>query len=109
MIIIYNKYFPRRPFLATNVFGIIFCRGKKGRLSKVDINHEYIHTLQQRELLYVGFALWYYVEWLWRWMRCRDRMKAYRQLLFEREAYDMEGDLEYKHHRRPYAWRRYMK
>lgn len=42
MIIIYNKYFPRAPFLATNVFGVIFCRGKKGRLSAVDINHEYI-------------------------------------------------------------------
>lgn len=106
MIIIYNKYFPRRPFIATNVLGMVFCRGKKGRLSKVDINHEYIHTLQQREMLYVGFAVWYYLEWLWRWMRCHDRMKAYRQLLFEREAYDMERDLDYRHHRRPYAWAR---
>lgn len=36
-------------------------------------------------------------------------MKAYRQLLFEREAYDMERALDYRHHRRPYAWVRYMK
>ena len=104
MKIIYNKYIPFGSFLATNIFGIIFCRSDKGRLSEVDKNHEYIHTLQQREMLFLGFTLWYCIEWLWRYAKCRDGMKAYRDLYFEREAYTMESDLEYRHHRKHFAW-----
>lgn len=104
MKVIYNKYFPFGSFLATNLFGIIFCRSDKGRLSEVDKNHEYIHTLQQREMLFLGFTLWYCIEWLWRYAKCRDGMKAYRDLYFEREAYTMESDLEYRHHRKHFAW-----
>ena len=104
MKVIYNKYFPFGSFLATNLFGIIFCRSDKGRLSEVDKNHEYIHTLQQREMLFIGFTLWYCIEWLWRYAKCRDGMKAYRDLYFEREAYTMESDLEYRHHRKHFAW-----
>ena len=104
MKIIYNKYIPFGSFLATNLFGIIFCRSDKGQLSEVDKNHEYIHTLQQREMLFLGFTLWYCIEWLWRYAKCRDGMKAYRDLYFEREAYTMESDLEYRHHRKHFAW-----
>lgn len=104
MRIIYNKHFPRGKFWATNVLGLVFCRVDKGRLRPKDINHEYIHTLQQRELLYIGFALIYYGEWLYRAIRMRSFMKAYRALYFEREAYDHENDLDYKNHRRPFAW-----
>ena len=104
MKVIYNKYIPFGSFLATNIFGIIFCRSDKGRLSETDKNHEYIHTLQQREMLFLGFTLWYCIEWLWRYAKCRDGMKAYRDLYFEREAYTMESDLEYRHHRKHFAW-----
>lgn len=108
MRVIYNKYFPFRPFLATNVLGIVFCRGKRGRLKPDDINHEYIHTLQQREMLFVGFALWYYLEWLVNYLRCRDKMKAYYMIYFEREAYQNEKNLNYARERKPFAWLRMM-
>ena len=104
MKVIYNKYFPFGNFFATNIFGIIFCRSDKGRMSEVDQNHEYIHTLQQRELLFVGFLLWYSIEWLWRYVKCCNLMKSYHDLYFEREAYLMEGDLDYRHHRKHFAW-----
>ena len=104
MKVIYNKYFPFGSFLATNICGVIFCRSDKGRLSKCDKNHEYIHTMQQRELLYVGFLLWYSIEWLWRAVKCRSFMKAYYNLYFEREAYQMERNLNYAATRRPFAW-----
>lgn len=109
MRIIYNKYFPFKPFLATNIFGTIFCRGKKGRLSAVDVNHEYIHTLQQRELYYVGFMLLYYFEWLYWLCRKRSFMKAYYAISHEREAYANERDLDYNKHRRRFAWFKYMR
>lgn len=108
MKIIYNKYFPFKPFLATNIFGIIFCRGKEGRLSEVDKNHEYIHTLQQRELLYIIFTIWYYVEWIHGIIKYHDSMKAYYNISFEREAYAMERNLHYCEQRRPYAWHKYL-
>ena len=104
MKVIYNKYFPFGSFLATNIFGLIFCRSDKGRLTEVDKNHEYIHTLQQREMLFLGFMLWYSIEWLWRYAKCRNLMKAYRDLYFEREAYMMEHDLAYREHRKHFAW-----
>lgn len=104
MKLIYNKYFPFGSFYAANIFGLIFCRSDKGRLDEVEKNHEYIHTLQQREMLFVGFLLWYGIEWLWRYAKCRNFMKAYHDLYFEREAYLMQGDLDYRHHRRHYAW-----
>ncbi|MBR6190702.1 MAG: CPBP family intramembrane metalloprotease [Prevotella sp.] len=104
MKVIYNKYFPFGKFLATNICGLIFCRSDKGRLSKRDENHEYIHTLQQREMLYVGFMLWYCVEWLCRAVKERSFMRAYFKLYFEREAYGNERNLNYRHERRPFGW-----
>lgn len=104
MKIIYNKYFPFGSFLATNICGIIFCRSDKGRLNEVDKNHEYIHTLQQREMLYIGFMLWYNIEWLINLLRYRNVMKAYYNINFEREAYMMERNLAYREQRRPFAW-----
>ena len=48
-------------FYAINLFGIIFTVQE---LNAVELNHERIHTAQQRELLYIGFYLWYVLEWL---------------------------------------------
>lgn len=45
-----------KSFIAINLFGIIVtCED----LSKVELNHELIHTAQARELLYIPFYLWY--------------------------------------------------
>ena len=57
MKIIRNKYLPiGKNFWAINILGIVFTKGKLSRISE---NHEYIHTLQQREMLFVFFYLWY--------------------------------------------------
>ncbi len=104
MLIIYNKYYPFKPFLAQNILGMIICRGKKGCLKPHDINHEYIHTLQQRELLYIGFIIFYYIEWIYRYFQCHNWIKAYDAISLEREAYAHERDLDYKHYRQRYAW-----
>lgn len=104
MKIIYNRFFPFGSFWAINIFGIIFCRVDKGRLPEVVRNHEYIHTLQQREMLFVGFYLWYLVEWLFHLIRLRDFMKAYYAISFEREAYAMQDNLSYRRSRRHFAW-----
>jgi len=91
------------------MFGWIICRGKKGCLSKVDINHEYIHMIQQRELWFIGFLILYNLEWLINWIKLGSYMKAYRAISFEREAYDNERNLNYDKERKRFAWFKMMK
>ena len=108
MPIIYNTLFPFGKFYAINICGLIFCRSDKGRMTGIDKNHEYIHTLQQKEMLFVGFYLWYVAEWLVHLCRLRDGLQAYRHISLEREAYDNQTNLYYRKTRKPYAWRRYL-
>lgn len=102
MIIIRNRWLPvGRRYYAINLFGIVFA---KGQLSAADRNHEYIHTLQQREMLFIGFYIWYLVEWVIGLCRYRDSHKAYRQIRFEKEAYAHQHDLGYRHSRKHFSW-----
>lgn len=55
--------------------------------NKVIINHERIHWEQQKKYGYVGFYLKYLYE---------AATKGYRNISFEKEAYDNEKDFEYK-------------
>lgn len=102
MRIVYSNYLPvGKKFLAINLFEIVVARHE---LSEDEENHEYIHSLQQREMLYVFFYLWYVVEWLIKLVYYRDFIKAYRNISFEREAYANQYDTCYRHHRKHYAW-----
>lgn len=105
-MLIYNRYIPFRPYYAINIFGVVLARREYGPLSQVDLNHEYIHTLQQRELLWLPFYLLYLAEWLFWLLRLRSASKAYLRISFEREAYRHQRQLDYRHHRRHFAqWR----
>lgn len=88
-------------FLAINLFGVIFSREE---LSPTDLNHELIHTAQQRELLFVPFYLWYVIEWLVLMAKYRDRLTAYYHIRFEQEAYRHQNDLNYLQRRRHYRY-----
>lgn len=86
-----------------NLFGTVWARDISWINDKV-INHERIHTAQQRELLFLPFYILYLLEWLYRLLQHRDWKKAYYAISFEREAYRHGGDLSYLRHRRPYSW-----
>ena len=86
-----------------NLFGVLFVRNGT-RLTAQLLNHERIHTAQMCELLFVGFYLWYVVEWLVLLVKYRSALTAYRNIRFEREAYENGDDLNYLKHRRHYAW-----
>ncbi len=108
MRIIYNRHFPFGTFLAINLFGIIFCRSDNGRMTSISKNHEYIHTLQQREMLFIFFMLWYVTEWIYHLIRLRNSKAAYHAISFEREAYANQHNLSYPKHRRHFSWVRYL-
>lgn len=101
MKIIYNKILPfGKRFYAINLFGVLFA---KGPCDKVMLNHERIHTAQMKELGYIFFYIWYVLEWLVRLFQYRDSYKAYRNIRFEREAYENERDLNYLKRRRRFG------
>lgn len=107
MKVIYNRYIPFGSFAAINLFGVIFAKNRY-TLGKCDLNHEYIHTLQQREMLFIFFYLWYIIEWLILFLQTRSIQRAYFLISFEQEAYDRMYDLDYRHKRQPYAWHHFL-
>lgn len=109
MKVFYSKRFPPKGFAAINLFGVIVGRKEYGWLSKSELNHEKIHTYQMMELLWIFFYLFYFVEWLIRLVQYRDRIKAYYNISFEREAYANDKNLEYLRKRRLFSSFFYLK
>lgn len=89
-------------FLAINLFCIIFTVRD---LTPVEINHERIHSAQQRELLFIPFFIWYIIEWFILYVKYKDSLKAYYNIRFEKEAYYHEKDLNYLINRKHYRYK----
>ncbi len=104
MRIVRNRLIPPKRFDAINLFGVLFCRDRL-RVTEHVIRHESIHTAQMREMLFVGFYIWYLSEWL---VRVFMKGNAYHNISLEREAYAHMHDDDYLTHRRPYAWVKYL-
>lgn len=109
MKIIYNKYFPPKDFGAINILGLIIARKDYGMLTDSEKLHERIHTYQMLELLVVFFYLSYVIEWLIRLIQYRNRLDAYYNISYEREAYKCMNDPDYLKKRKPYAFIHYYK
>jgi hypothetical protein len=105
MKIIRNNIIPFKGFSVINLFGVLFVR-KDCVISQNIVNHEEIHTAQMRELLYIGFYIIYFFEWMWKCIKYRDTIEAYWNTSFEREAYNNEQTDGYVKTRKHYAqWR----
>ena len=119
-MIIRNKFIPFKGFKAINLFEVVFVR-KGMEYTDTTRRHERIHTRQMREMLYVGFYLWYVIEyvlrWIWRRWHKPDHTfygakwmgLAYRDISFEQEAYAFENDDKYLKKRKHFAWMRYLR
>lgn len=137
MKVVYNNLVPFKGFNVINLFGIVFARKDRGQLSKIQLNHEAIHTRQQIDCLVLfflplyligvlyswwWFALWplgfyvlYFVEWsiyycflrIKRLCRKDANNEAYESLAIEIEAYERENDLDYLNRRYPFSWFKY--
>lgn len=113
MKVLQNKVFPFGSYIAINLFGLVLSRRQ---LTDIERNHEYIHTMQQREMLWIGFYLWYLIEWLVRLIQTFNfrtlkpsAKRAYYNISFEREAYIHQNDPTYSHHRPLWAWWKHIK
>ena len=131
MIVVRNTIIPFPGFIAITLWPFVFVRRQAwARFTNNVMRHERIHGRQQVELLLVGAVLavlmalggcgwwsllalplflWLYgLEWLLGLACFGDSSAAYRNISFEREAYDNEHDADYLNERRPFAWLRYI-
>ncbi len=82
-------------FIGLTLFPFVFLKHAQLKLNRVLINHERIHLRQQLELLILPFFIWYGLEFLMRYSHYKNWHQAYRNISFEREAYQHEQDLDY--------------
>lgn len=94
---------------AMSLYPFLLVKTHKDRDSKVLLNHEKIHFKQQLELFVLLFYIWYFIEFIFFWIRTGSRYKAYRSICFEREAYAKEGDLSYLEKRKRFSFLNYRK
>lgn len=59
------------------------------------INHEKIHLRQQAELLILPFYVLYISEFIIRFIKHRNFKKAYKNISFEKEAYNNDSNPNY--------------
>ena len=106
LIIIKNNLVPKHT--CVNLFGTFWTRDKSW-IDKYVVNHERIHTQQQKELLYIPLYILYILEWIFRLIQYRNQQDAYMNISFEREAYKHGHDLDYLQQRKRYSWIKFIK
>lgn len=91
---------------AISIGMFVWCRSL---LSPVVKRHEEIHFQQKLELLFLPFYLLYGLSWLYGLIKYRDAAVAYREIVFEREAYSNDYIDDYLENRKRYAWIKHMR
>ncbi|GAA4831967.1 hypothetical protein [Algivirga pacifica] len=102
IVIVSKRFCNLWGILGITLYPFIIVRDKKIKADPVIMNHEYIHIRQQRELLVIPFYVLYLLNYYYNLWKYRNRYEAYRNICFEREAYEQEKDLSYLS-RRPFA------
>lgn len=90
------------------MFPFILLRKKELRQNQSLINHEKIHLRQQLELLIIPFYIWYLSEYYIKYLKYKDPERAYRNISFEREAYENDQNLDYLKTRKLWSFISYL-
>ena len=98
-----------RGYNGLTVFPFIFLKFRNLKGNQILINHEKIHLRQQLELLIIPFFVGYVLEFFLRCVHYKKWHLAYKNISFEREAYDNENDLEYLKKRPVWAFLKYLR
>lgn len=97
------------PYSGMAVFPFIVIKHPDLKLNETLVRHERIHFAQQKELLFIGFFLLYLLHYIWNILRYRNHAQAYREIVFEREAYQNDNQPNYLQKRKWLAWLQYLK
>lgn len=91
------------------LFPFILVKLEKSKADKLLIRHEIIHLRQQLELLVLPFYIFYLVNYLYNRMIYSDHYEAYKNIVFEREAYANDAFPDYLARRKFFSWWKYFK
>ena len=96
-----------RNIIGTQLFLWLFVNDReKWKRKLVDMNHENIHLRHKIGLVFIGHWFLYGLNYLINLFRFKfDRAKAYRNIVFELDAYGNENDLTYNGY---YGWIKYL-
>lgn len=109
MFLIVAKYLIPKGYRGMAVFPFIVMKYDFDKTNSTFVNHEKIHLRQQLELLILPFFVWYFLEYLIRFIQYKNGALAYRNISFEREAYAKETDLNYLKNRSFFQFLHYIK
>ncbi|MFN8238689.1 MAG: hypothetical protein U0T77_11020 [Chitinophagales bacterium] len=101
------RFFTPKNISGITIYPFIILENKEIRNDKTFINHEMIHLYQQAELLLLFFILLYYLEFLVLLLKYKNWQQAYRNISFEREAYDNETNYDYLKTRKWFSFIKY--
>ena len=90
------------------LYPFIIFREKSFQHDSTIMNHELIHHRQQTELLIVPFYFFYLINYLLNRIKYRSHNAAYRNIVFEREAYNNQSNPEYLARRKLWAFLKFM-
>jgi len=100
MILVYRHIVPKG-YSGITLFPFVFLKSANLKHREALINHESIHLRQQLELLVIPFYVFYLIELFIRLIQYKNWSLAYKNISFEREAYQNEQDISYLK-RRPF-------
>lgn len=101
-------HMPFLPVAGMAIFPFVFLKHSEHSLDRQIMNHEFIHLRQQLELLIVPFYILYLLNYLVNLLYYRNHFLAYKNIVFEREAYENDTDSAYLAKRKFASWRNYL-
>lgn len=107
MNIVRCSWFPPKGYAAITLVFWLIAKSNVILTSRL-LNHEEIHSRQQKEMMILFFFVWYILEFTIRLCQYRNWNDAYSNISFEREAYANEYNLEYLPTRKHFAWFNYL-
>ncbi len=97
------------PATGMAIFPFVLIKYEELKADKQIINHELIHLRQQIELLVLPFFILYLIHYLVNLIKYRNHDRAYRNIIFEREAYGNDANYSYLKNRKFASWIRYFR
>ena len=107
-MIIFTSRFLGRKYRAITLWPFLLISSYFDTEDSVLMNHESVHAAQQKELLILFFYIWYIVEYLLLRLKYNHDL-AYRNIIFEKEAYAQECNQEYLNTRSLFSFLKYYK
>ena len=95
--------FSRLPVAAMTIYPFILIKRKGFKKVLFLVNHEKIHHQQQLELLIIPFYVVYFLNYIVNLFRFQSHHQAYLNIVFEKEAYANEKNLQYLNNRKTFA------